>query len=123
MLEKRNRRRIENGVDCVQTKPIDAIVAQPHQRVVAKESPDLVAVLVVEINRVAPGRAIVVGKVGTEFGDIAALGTQVIVNHVENDAEAMPVRRIDEALHRVGAAIRMMRCVKIDAVITPSART
>src|ERR1700691_3196919 len=107
----------------IQSQPVDSIIAQPHQRVVAKKSANLVAVSIVEVKRLAPWRAISIGKVRTEFAKVVPLRTQVIVNDVENDAEAVPVRRIDEALHRVGSAVRMMRCEQIDAVVAPSART
>src|SRR5579862_4323547 len=105
LLEKRNRGGVEDCVDRVQAQTVDAIVAQPHQCVVAKESADLVAVPIVEINRVAPWRVIPVSKVGTEFREIVPFRTEVIVNDVENNGEAVPMRRIDETLHRVGTAV------------------
>ena len=87
-----------------------------------RRSPDLVAVPVVEIDRIAPRRAIAICKVGAKVAKIIALRTQMIVNNIQNNAETKSVRRIDESLHPVGAAVRMMRRVEIDAVVSPSAR-
>src|SRR5277367_6750104 len=123
LLQEMNRRSIENRVDRIEPQTVDAIVAQPHQRIVAEKLPDLVAVPVVEVDGVAPRRAIAIGKVRAEFAEITALRTQVIVNDVQNDAEIMSVRRIDESLHPVGPAVRMMRRVEIDTVVAPSTRS
>ena len=96
LLEKVNRRRVEDRMDRVDTQSVHAIVAEPHQRVVAEKSPDFVAIRIVEVNRIAPWRAIAICKVRTELREIISLRPQVIVNDVENNAELMTVRRIDE---------------------------
>ena len=58
--------------------------------------------------------------IGGELAEIIARRAEMVVNDVENHAQAMLMRRIDEAAKIVGRAIQPRRREQIDAVVTPA---
>src|SRR5262245_23652403 len=72
------------------------------------------------INCVAPVRCIPVGEVVVAKGaEIIPLGTEVVVDNVENHAQAEPMGRVDEPAEGVGVAVVVRRRVPINSVIAP----
>ena len=78
----------------VEAQPVDPVVARPQLGVA--DRPLAHAALRV-VDRVAPGRVVRVGEVRAERADRLAAGTEVVVDDVENDAEPVAVRGVDEA--------------------------
>ena len=74
-----------------------------------------------EVERLAPVVGVAIGEVvGREVGEIVAVGTEVVVDDVENDGQSESVRPIDEAAQIVGRSIQPRRRVKVDAVVSPT---
>ena len=112
---------VRDGVDCVEAQAVDAIVAQPHQRVVDEEA---MHGLFVHRDCAAPGRL----DLGIEeargiLADVIPVGTEVIVNDVEEDGEAEAVRGVDQRMQIGGGAVAFVRRIGQHAVIAPTART
>src|SRR5215471_18224785 len=75
----------------------------------------------VEVDGLAPLVFVTSGEVVVrELFEIVAVGTEVVVNDVENHAETGAMRPIDESAEVVGSSIEMGRSEQIHAVITPS---
>ncbi len=59
-------------------------------------------------------------KLRREFGDVVSVGTQMVVDHIQDHAQPQRVRPIDKAPEIVGAAIDMRRREPLHAVVTPT---
>ena len=80
--------------------------------------PGLVAV---EIDGLAPLVLIAVGEIVLrEAGEDIPVRPEMVVDDVEDDPEAEPVGRVDEAPQVVGRAVEMRRREQVDAVIAPA---
>ena len=84
LFEKMHRRGIKDGVHGVDAQPVEVIVPEPHQRVVAEKSADFVAASPVKIYGFAPWGRVPLGEIGTKAGEIVSRGSQVVVYNVEN---------------------------------------
>ena len=80
-------------------------------------------VLAVDVDRGAPRRVVALGeeRLGVRV-QVVALGAEVVVDDVEEHAEAARVRRVDERLELVGRAVRALRRERQHAVVAPVAR-
>jgi hypothetical protein len=77
--------------------------------------------VVVEVDRITPGRAVPVGEVGAVTREVIAGRTEVVVDDVHDQAETARVTGGDESLETVGATVRVMGGVDVDAVVSPTA--
>ncbi len=109
-----------NGMHRIQPQPVKTVLAQPVQRVFDREGAHLRHAV---IDRAAPRRL----RLGKERWRIAAevipLGTEVIVDHVEEHHHSAQMRRVDQGFQIVGAAIGAVGRVPQHAVIAPVARS
>ncbi len=112
---------VDDRVHCVESQSVGVVVAQPHRRVVDHEATDLVAVGPVEVHGCAPVRVVATREIGAELGEVVTRRSEVVVHHVDHDAESVVVARVDETLEAVGTAVRVVRCEQVDSVVTPSA--
>src|SRR5579871_5864612 len=87
LFKEMDCRRIDHRVHRVDPQPIKMIIAQPHQRVVAKQPAHFVAAAFIEIYRVTPWCCIAVRQVRTESRQIITRRTKVVVNDVEEHRE------------------------------------
>ena len=85
-------RLVEDRVHRVEAKPVDVVVVDPHQRVLNR--PFAHGSLRV-VDRVAPEGLVPVGEVRAEGAQCLASGPDVVVDDVEDDAEAFRVRSVD----------------------------
>src|SRR5262245_35121049 len=75
----------------------------------------------VEIERFAPVGGMAVGKIiRRKIFQVVSCGSSMIVNDVQNDAQAESMRKIDKGAKIIGAAVESGRSEKIDTVIAPS---
>src|SRR4051812_35448190 len=95
LLQKWNRRRVDDRVNRVQSQPVDVIIAQPHERVIAKETADFVAIRPVEVERISPRRVMARGKVRTEHGQVIATRSEMVVDDIEQYGEPALVAGVD----------------------------
>src|SRR5512133_2972564 len=97
-LEKRYSGAIEDRVHSIQTQRINVKILDPLQCVLYEKLAHSPTVGPIEIQRRAPGSPICIGKVRRELGEVIALGSKVIVDHVEYNSDANAVTLIDELL-------------------------
>ena len=113
-----HRRVVLDGVDRVEAKAVDSVVAHPQLRIL--DRPLAHADLRI-VERVAPGRrAEPVGEVWAERAQRLIAGAGVVVDDVENDTEALPMRSVDEARERLRPAVDRVRCGGVEPVISPA---
>ena len=71
----------------------------------------------------APVVLVAIGEiVRRELGQVVAVGPEMVVDDVENDAEAERMGAIDERAKIVGRAVEARRRIEIDAVVAPAER-
>ena len=117
-----DRALVEDRVDRVETQAVDVELADPVPRVLDEMPADALAVGAVEVDGRAPGRLVAVRVVRAVLPQVVALGPEVVVDHVEHDAEAVAVGGIDQAPEAPRPAIGGLRCEEVGAVVAPVAR-
>ncbi|MCW0423767.1 hypothetical protein NB713_001710 [Xanthomonas sacchari] len=114
--------RVEEGVGHdrmhrIQAQAVEAILVQPHQRVV-----DEVALhrRQAEVDRRAPGRRRVLAEEGRGvLAQVIAVRAEVVVDHIQEHAQAQAVGLVDQCLEFVGMAVGRGRRVRQHAVVAP----
>ncbi len=113
--------RVVDRVDRVHAQAVDVEVAYPALRRLQHPLADRVGVLVVVVDRIAPERRVAVGEVRAERRQrLVARRADVVVDDVEDHAEAVGVRGVDEALEAERAAVGRLRGAEVDAVVAPA---
>ncbi len=112
---------IVNGVHRIQAQSVDAIVAQPHQRIVDEEPPHPG---LAEVDGLAPRRAaIVTEEPARVVAQTVPLRPEVVVDHIQQHREPCIVCRVDKGLQRGRTAIGQRGCIREHAVVAPVAAT
>src|ERR1700733_14450612 len=110
LLHEVNGGSIDELMHGIEAQTVDVVVAHPHQRVVAEETAHLVAARLLKINCVAPRRVMSAIEVGTEPAGGAAYRSEVGVEDVDEDRNALLMAGVDEALQTVGTAVPFLHC-------------
>ena len=106
----------------VQAKAVDVVLVQPVERVIDEEAAHPAAIRAVEVDRVAPGGLVAAGEVvGRVPAQVVAVRPQMVVDDVQDDAEAAGVRGVHQATQRLRAAVDAAGREEIDAVVAPVA--
>ena len=112
---------VVDGVDRVEAQAVDVEVAHPAGRALQHPLADAVGVLAVEVDRLAPRRLVALGEERSEgLERLDAAGADVVVDDVEDDAEARGVGGVDEARQAVRAAVGRVGGGEVDAVVAPA---
>src|SRR6185369_9414691 len=100
---------------------VEVIFRDPLSRVGEEEVAHWSAVRIFEVERLAPIVGVAVGEVviGKLF-QVVAVRAEMVVDHVENDAETERVGAVDEAAQVVRIAIEMVGSEEADAVVAPA---
>ena len=111
-------------VDCVQgiqPQAVEMKLVDPIAGVGNEELADRAALGAIEVQGMPPtGLATRVG-VGRGVGTcVVAHGTEVVVNHVQQHAQAVVVSLVDEEAEIIGRAVEPGRGKQIDAVVAPA---
>ena len=109
-------------VDGVQPEAVDVELVHPDAAVLDDVAPHARAALAVVVDRGAPGRRHAVGEVRAELGEVVALGTEVIVDDVEEHRDAAGVTGIHQAAQAARPAVGGLGGEEVDAVVAPVAR-
>src|SRR5439155_7006370 len=104
------RRLVFDSKDCVEPEPVDGVVANPQARVL--DGPLAYALLRV-VERVAPGRLVARGEPRTE-GRERSTGADVVVDDVEDHAQACAMRGVDKPGDPLVPAVYRMRRIRVD---------
>src|SRR5215475_3275378 len=92
----------------------------PIARVCRHELPDRCGTIV-EVEGVSPLVLVPLRKVRErKLSEIVSIGTQMVVDDIEDHAEAEAVRTIDEPTQIIGRAVQVSWREQIDAVISPA---
>ena len=105
----------------VQAQAVEVEFVDPVGGVLDEQLARRAGVVAVEVQRRAPLVRVAIGEVvGREAREIVPVGADVVVDHVEDHAQAQPVRGVDEAAQIVGAAVEPRRRPQVDAVVAPA---
>ena len=102
------RRGIEDLLSRIEPEAVEVKFFDPVRRVARKELAHRRRPVSVEVERLTPLRA-PLEVVFTKLLEIIAIGTEMVVHDVEDDAEAVGVCVIDEGAEVVGSAVVMVR--------------
>src|ERR1041384_1861073 len=98
LCEQVARADVYDAMDGVEPKRVHVILSQPVERVVNEITTHAVRVLLVEVEGIAPRRAVVVIEDGRVVAKIVAFGAEVVIDHIQDDGETRSVARINETL-------------------------
>src|SRR5262249_59141259 len=98
---------------------VHVVLEYPEERILHKVGAHALAPGLIVIDGLAPGGFMMRGEIGTEEAEIISLVTQMVVDYVEDHAQAGIMRRVYQALKSIRAAIARLHGIGRDAVITP----
>ena len=112
----------------VEAQPVEVVLVEPVERVVADELADLAAAVVGP--GVAPGRvaapvvvevdaALVVLAPAVEPPEVEVARAEMVVDDVEDHGDPAPMRGLDEGLEAVGAAVGALDGEDVGGVVAP----
>jgi len=96
----------------IQPKSVDVAFCLPIKGIFEEKAANFIGILTIEVKSIAPGVAIPVGKIGTEVGKIVSLGTEMVIDDIQDDRQTFSVAGIHEALESGQAAIRILHRVR-----------
>src|ERR1700754_3835311 len=99
------------------------IVFQPEPRILQDIIANAIRPGIIEVQSLPPRGLVFIRKVGTKLTGIIAFRSEMIIDHIDDDRNAFPVRCIDETLEAGDTAIGVLYGEGIDAVIAPVAVT
>ena len=111
---------IDELMHSIETEAIEVKVAEPHQRVVAEETADLVGASAFEVHGVAPRRAVQRGEVRGELAGVVSDWPEVVVDDIENDGETLGMTGVHKALECFGATVVFRYREERHAVVAPA---
>ena len=121
LLHKVHRGKIDKRMHRIEAQAVAVIVLEPHRRIVTEESPHFIASRLIEIDRIAPGCPATFCEIWAEFGGVVSNRAEVVIDDVEDDADAFAVARVHKALEAVWATIGLVRCKEGNAIVSPAA--
>ncbi len=106
---------------CVEAKTVEMEFVDPITGVRDAELAHRAGVLAIEVDSGTPVGINVAGKIlGREFGDVVAIRAEVVVDDIQDHAEAERMRAIDKTAKIVGSAVEMRGREQLDAVVAPT---
>src|SRR5579864_2764212 len=111
---------VNDGMHGVKTQAVEVIFLQPVKRVVNEKISDHATVGTVKVDRVSPWSAMAIGeKLRRISVQVVSFRTEVVVDHVEKNHQALGVSCLNEMLQVFGAAIRGVWRIRQNTVIAP----
>src|SRR4026209_1609630 len=97
------------------------VLVDPVCRVGQKEFPHRTRVLAIEIDRLAPLVRVAVGEVLLgKLLEVVAIGSEMVVDDVEDHAQTEPVGAVDEAAKVVRLAVEPRGREQVYAIVAPA---
>ncbi len=90
LLQEMAGAEIENALYGVNPQGVNVVLRHPVAGVVDEIAPHLIAVRPVKVDCLSPRRLVPVGEIGREAPQVVPLGTEMIVDHVEDNGQALP---------------------------------
>src|SRR2546430_9205371 len=98
---------VVDGVNRIQTQAVEVVFLEPVERVVDEELAHRRTVRSVKVDRGTPGGDVPLGEELRRVPvQVIALGAEVVVDHVEQHREAMPMRGRDQGLQLLRRTVR-----------------
>ncbi len=120
VVQERRGIGIDDCVRGVEPQSVEAVVDQPCARVFDEERAHVGDA---QIDRGAPRRVVALGEERRRVRvEVVPFGTEVVVDHIEQDGEPARVRGADEALEIAGFSIAGKGREREHAIVTPVAR-
>ena len=120
LLENVRLRLVVDRIDRVVAQTVEAVFLEPVERIVDEEVAHLPAVLAVEVDRLPPQGLVPVAEKGRRIGlQKVALGSEMVVHDVEENHQALPVRRLHEMFQIIRRAITRVGRERQYAVVAP----
>ena len=111
---------VHDRVHGVEPQPVDMVLLQPVKGVVHHEVAHNPAVLSVVVDRRTPRRAVALGEERRRIlREIVSLGSEMVVDDIDEHHQPAAVRRLDQKLEVVGLAVAGFGCEQVGAVIAP----
>ena len=105
----------------VQAQAVQVKLIDPVCGIRGKVLADRPGIEPVEVDRLAPLGLVLVGEIGwRKCLEIVAVGPQMVVDDIQNHAEAELVGSIDKAAEVVRRSVEPRRSIQIDPVVTPA---
>ena len=104
----------------IQPQAIQMELVDPVAGIRDAEFADRPGIVAVEVDGRAPVRGLLAEVLRGEFGEVVAVGAEMIVDHVQDHAQAERMRSIHEAAKVVGRSIDMRGREPLHAVVTPA---
>src|SRR5690242_3198023 len=93
----------------------------PIRGIGGEELADWPAIAIIKVDRPSPFVLVAVGKIVLgEMMQIIAVGTEVVVDDIQNDGDAQIVRAIDKGTQVIRMPIKAGGSEEIHAVVTPA---
>src|SRR6266567_5275508 len=108
LFEERNGGGVEESMDCVNAQPVEVVIAQPHDGVVAEQAADLAAPGAIQVYSGSPWSGVAGREVRAETAEVITGRAEVVVDDVQQHGEPDCVARVDETLQGVRTAVRVM---------------
>src|SRR6202451_904875 len=120
-FEEGSRGIIHNRVDGVEAKGIDGEGRYPFQRILDEISGDLVALCVIEIDRLSPRRLVKIREIRTEISQVITLWTKMVVDHIEHHRDFQFMASVNQPFQPQRTSIRRLDRIGVNSVISPVA--
>ena len=111
---------VHDRVHGVEAEPVEIVLLEPVERVLDREVAHRAAVLAVVVDAGAPRRLVAVGEEGRRVdGQVIAVGSEMIIDAVEDHHHVASVRGFDEVLEVVRPAVGGVGRVEEHPVVAP----
>ena len=113
---------VMNGLNGIETKAIHVVLTNPVQGIFHHEAAHAFRTRLVVIDRLAPGRVVLIGEIRPKLTQVVSFGPKVVVDHVLNDRQTRGMGGIHQSAEALRPSITGLDGVKRDSVIAPIAR-
>ncbi len=121
LLEEIRRRVVPDGIYRIQPQAVEVVFLRPVEGVVDEEAAHRLAAGAIEVEGCPPGGVMVFGeKLRGILVQEIALGTKMVVHHIQQDHQPLVVRRLDQVLQVLRPAIAAVRGEGEHSVVGPS---
>src|ERR1039458_1819648 len=113
---------VDERMDRIKAQPVDALFRDPVQCITDDEFPHSLRLGAVKIDCRPPWGLVTIAEKGGGVGrKVVAIGTEVVVDDIEDDHDATLMRRIHERFEIIRPSVRRIRSLEQCPVVAPIA--
>src|SRR5689334_18401180 len=94
-------------------------IPEPHQCIFNKVVSNAITPAIIEVNGIAPGCFVFIGKIGTESSEIISFRPQMIINHIKDYCYSFSMAGIYQMLQGFCTTIRILNRKRKYTIIAP----